>query len=412
MKLTKVLKKLNFMENNFEVFTRVKIKLPDGSFLRGTVIDLNDAKPGDIDLSILWDSPLNNLFISEIHLHEAEILNEKLDFNQLEEAKKIRKALKKFQSKYEKSFKEDGNARHEQQSEITDEFNKEVGELMSKASITLAVLDVNKWRAYWWTPGAQEGREFDLKEDAEKWLIDTVKGSNVQTEILAPGQKAPSKKAAQSPEIKINLEDVNVKDGDIIIKPREMPELDEGVTLKKEKEKKKKPLSEKEAATYDAQEMEDVYDKQWAERGLNPATGPFRDWVEDSRTFPKSPNLPRHQQELWWFRQKEQDEKDQIGGETDRPGATPGFWHQSPTTFEAMPMSNTISITIEFMKNGLKGTCTWDKDDLPPGLNEEQTLAKIIEFLEKNVPQALASFKNVTAENIDLVNRIITLRTL
>ena len=167
----------------------------------------------------------------------------------------------------------------------------------------------------------------------------------------------------------------------------------------------KKPLSFKEAAAYDDGEMEDIYMGQWAERGMSPSVQPPHDYIEDSRNMPRTPSLPRHQQEYWWMKKKEEEnEKSQIGGEGDRPGAVPGFWHQSPTTFNAMPAGNTISLTLEFMKDGLKGTATWDKEDLPPGLSEEQTLAKLIEFLEKNMPKALDQFKHVSVENVDLAN--------
>jgi len=169
-------------------------------------------------------------------------------------------------------------------------------------------------------------------------------------------------------------------------------------------------LIEKVAATYDTWETDALQTKYLAEKGFNPGVFPHRDWIEDTRTFPKIPSKPRHQQEQWWRRKKEQNEKEEVGGEGDSPGATPGYWMQSPTTFNAMPAGNTISVTMEFMKEGLRAVVTWDKEDLPGGLNEEQTLTKIVEFLERNVPQAMASFKNVSVDEVDIINRTITVK--
>jgi hypothetical protein len=65
---------------------------------------------------------------------------------------------------------------------------------------------------------------------------------------------------------------------------------------------------------------------------------------------------------------------------------------------------------MTFSKEGLRAVCTWDKEDIPQGLTEEQVLAKIVEFLQQNVPAALVSFKNVQLENVDLDNRTISVR--
>lgn len=66
-----------------------------------------------------------------------------------------------------------------------------------------------------------------------------------------------------------------------------------------------------------------------------------------------------------------------------------------------------VSITFEFMQHELKVVCTWDKEDLPAGLSEEQTIARLIAFLEKRLPIGMAEFKNAKVNDVDIPNRMV-----
>jgi len=189
-----------------------------------------------------------------------------------------------------------------------------------------------------------------------------------------------------------------------------------------------------EAATYDSWETDDLFTKYLSDKDdFGVGVFPHRDWISDTQTFPLSPSKPRHQQEHWHRfkerlkRKKLDDEKakvgkehignpfSDVGGEGMSPGPLPYVGiSQSPTTFNAMPMTtslhNSISLTFEFVRDGVKIVCTWDKEDLPPDINEEQVVARIITFLEQNIPQALQEFKSVKMEDVDLKNRTISLK--
>jgi len=185
---------------------------------------------------------------------------------------------------------------------------------------------------------------------------------------------------------------------------------------------------EKQSATYDTWETDNLWNQIFEDRGEGVRVFPHRDYPEDSRTFPREQTRPRHQQEHWWRKLRDKMEawkkkkdadddvvqEEEVGGEGMSPGPVPGFWHQSPTTFNAMPhqssQGNTVSFTFEFGKEELRIQCTWDKDDIPSGIGEEQTLARIVDVLTENMPEAIAQFKRIRAEDVDLQNRTITLR--
>lgn len=279
-------------------YARVKIKLADGGFLEGTVLDVNDKKPGDVDITILWDKPLHGLMISETHPQELVVLGP-ISKEQKARAEKGFKILKEYQGQYEAAFAEKN--KHDIQKDVSIHFEKDLLETLAKSAAT-----------------------YDTKEQ----------------------------------------EDLDLE--------RELSREDVGV---------------------------EVY--------------PHHDYVEDTLDFPKNPNTDKNQPEHWWGRTKEESEEDQKGGEKQLPGAVPGFWNQSPGMFNAMPMqssSNNFSVTVEFKEDGMRILGTWDKNDLPDGLSEEQTLSHIMSFLENNIPNATATLKNVTAESIDLTNRTISLR--
>lgn len=66
-----------------------------------------------------------------------------------------------------------------------------------------------------------------------------------------------------------------------------------------------------------------------------------------------------------------------------------------------------VSITFEFMQDEIKVICSWDQQDFPPGLSEEQTLARIMSFLEKRLPVGIAHFRNAKVTDVDLINRMV-----
>lgn len=220
----------------------------------------------------------------------------------------------------------------------------------------------------------------------------------------------------------------------------------------------------KAAATYDSKETDALMTKQLSERDDYRPAGDsnfFHDYPENSSDVrPWSPS--RNQQELWnrfkeWWREKwygKDEEKRKIGREeplnredrfheTEDQSGSEGFWEykntpytgnsQSPTFFNAMPAmkigtldadaslpigpiekaavneyaNHHVSITFEFMADEIKVVCTWDKEDLPSGLSEEQTLARLVSFLERKLPAGIAHFKNAQVKNVDLINRMV-----
>ena len=68
-----------------------------------------------------------------------------------------------------------------------------------------------------------------------------------------------------------------------------------------------------------------------------------------------------------------------------------------------------VDVTFEFLVDEIKIVCTWDKGDLPRGLDETQTLSRVVQFLEKKLPAAFARLEHATANDIDLVNRTLSI---
>jgi len=198
----------------------------------------------------------------------------------------------------------------------------------------------------------------------------------------------------------------------------------------------------KTAATYDSWETDQLMTHELSEReDYGVQVFPHHDYIEDTQNFPKVPEKARHQQEEWnrsreklqqviedWKRKRLHKDKRKVGleewpkdnvvgGEGDNGSPLPyAGGKQSPTFFNAMPaqkysqMAQDISITFEFIGNDLKIQCTWEKGDLPPDIQEEQALARILSFVETNIPKALEQFKTVKLEEVDLGNRTISLK--
>lgn len=184
----------------------------------------------------------------------------------------------------------------------------------------------------------------------------------------------------------------------------------------------------KAAATYDSWETDNLFTKQLAERddyGGHPYPHDYPENSSDVRPW----SLPRHQQELW-NRFKEWWQKKWVGREVDEMpksenqglGGPYVAWKGSPAEVNAMPAmkegelkkeaideyaNHHVSFTFEFMQDELKVSATWDKQDMPPGLNEEQTLIRIVNFLEKKLPEAFNKFKHARIQDVDLANRMV-----
>lgn len=127
-----------------------------------------------------------------------------------------------------------------------------------------------------------------------------------------------------------------------------------------------------------------------------------RDWISDTQTFPRGKPLPPAR---WTDPDRLPGE---VGGEKLPQGPT--YWEPSPGNLDCMPASNTISFTIDFHQDGGKVSCTWDKEDVAPNLDEHQTVQALIRFIQTNLPHALDKFKNISPEHVDLHNRTIVLK--
>ncbi len=68
-----------------------------------------------------------------------------------------------------------------------------------------------------------------------------------------------------------------------------------------------------------------------------------------------------------------------------------------------------VDVTFEFMIDEIKITCTWDREDLPKGLDEAQTLSRVVQFLDKKLPHAFQHLEHATVNDIDLRNRTLSL---
>ena len=69
-----------------------------------------------------------------------------------------------------------------------------------------------------------------------------------------------------------------------------------------------------------------------------------------------------------------------------------------------------IVLTFDFTETEVKIIATWDTEDIPAGLDETQTLVRIMQFIEKNLPPALAGLRNLSPKEVDIRNRTISFR--
>lgn len=82
---------------------RVK-RLSNGA--TGTVLAVNDNKPGDVDLAVLWDQPHEGCRLFEVDLGDIHTTNESLSKEQEKEAKEALHQFKQDRKQYEDAFED------------------------------------------------------------------------------------------------------------------------------------------------------------------------------------------------------------------------------------------------------------------------------------------------------------------
>lgn len=73
---------------------------------QGTIVDINDTKPPDLDIIILWDTPVNKRWMTEQHPTELSLLGERCEAEIIERAKEARALVKDLQQEHEKSYED------------------------------------------------------------------------------------------------------------------------------------------------------------------------------------------------------------------------------------------------------------------------------------------------------------------
>jgi len=91
-------------QDKIEIWQRVAQSGADG--MKGIVVDVNDTKFPDVDICILWDSPMHSRWITEEHPDELMVLNEALTDEQTERAKEARSLVKDLQGQHDKKYED------------------------------------------------------------------------------------------------------------------------------------------------------------------------------------------------------------------------------------------------------------------------------------------------------------------
>jgi hypothetical protein len=73
---------------------------------RGTVVDINDQKPPDLDIVVLWDTPMNKRWMTEQHSTELALLNEACAEDVVARAKEARSLVKDLQNEYQRGHED------------------------------------------------------------------------------------------------------------------------------------------------------------------------------------------------------------------------------------------------------------------------------------------------------------------
>jgi hypothetical protein len=168
----------------------------------GIVLKVNDQKPGDIDVLVLWDKPHEGYDVFETDIGDIVAAGEEATPEQVAQAKaKLEEHLAK-KEKYESDFQDK-------------------------------------------IKGGDQNEKDEHAED-EKELQQTQAGSWVKAVTAAWSDWfGRTANAVDEKDITIIVKDVNTGGGDLNIKPREMPELAEGVTLQKDQEPESKKKEQK-----------------------------------------------------------------------------------------------------------------------------------------------------------------------
>jgi len=109
---------------------------------RGTIVDVNDSKPPDLDIIILWDTPVNKRWMTEQHTTDISLLEEKCAEDLIQRAKEARALVKDLQNEHEKGYKDD--AREVVQEEMAktmarkEEYKRSSEQITNKAVQALA----------------------------------------------------------------------------------------------------------------------------------------------------------------------------------------------------------------------------------------------------------------------------------
>jgi len=74
--------------------------------MAGTVIDINESKAPDLDIIILWDSPLNKRWMTEQHSTDLSPLGEPCAENMIHRAREARALVKDLQKEHERGYED------------------------------------------------------------------------------------------------------------------------------------------------------------------------------------------------------------------------------------------------------------------------------------------------------------------
>lgn len=92
------------LSKEYALYDRVVLT---GAALNGTVIDINSSKFPDVDVVVLWDSPLHGNTMTEVHPHEITPLGSRADNGVYQTACEAREFLKNIQDQRRAFQKQD-----------------------------------------------------------------------------------------------------------------------------------------------------------------------------------------------------------------------------------------------------------------------------------------------------------------
>lgn len=149
-------------DQELKEFLRVELETSD-RLIEGTILEVNDLKPGDIDIAVLWDEPINGERVTEVHPQEIAIL-ESAKGEHLETAKRIQSILKESKEEYDEAFK--GDDKDRLQKALKDDYQKRVNDELSHplvSALKSAVLSCVALRS-------DQDTRFNAKAWIEVWV--------------------------------------------------------------------------------------------------------------------------------------------------------------------------------------------------------------------------------------------------